>query len=190
MSGQKDSIIAYMVQSSGGDEFDSSTLRRKLFPVNVRLLKSSPEYKMIIASVIQYMRRLLNVEFSDYPRIKGISGANVGIPFNVIGVREIKGERGPVFMINPKITKKSRRKNTVSSNCGSVLLDEPVELERHESIEMSYYTIDGDKIEGESYWGCEGYTIQHEVEHNLGILVTDHKELEKNQDEFGRDDGE
>jgi len=67
----------------------------------------------------------------------------------------------------------------VESNCGSLNLEESIPVERHESVTVKYYPF---PIEGEEYAAefhlpiVETFTsgtIQHEIEHNNGILITD-----------------
>ena len=62
------------------------------------------------------MLEILNTKFSDYTKLQGISGANVGIPFNIIIVRDLDNY---IIMINPEILSKSKETKLVKSNCGS-----------------------------------------------------------------------
>jgi peptide deformylase len=165
-------IEDYLTQVSN-DSSEESVLRRKLFQVDLRLFNSSLGYRMLVLSSINYMRAVMNLEFENYPEIQGISGANVGIPFNVIGVKKVKGRRGPLFMINPRVVSESKKKTEVVTNCGSVNLKRPVKVKRSDWVVVSYYDEDGNFVSGETFRGREGNTVQHEIDHNLGTLITD-----------------
>jgi peptide deformylase len=164
------------------DERESEVLHRRLFNVNMRLFQNNPDYRDVIKKVIAHMKAVITSQFYDYPVLKGLSAANVGIPFNIIAVVEkddLPKDAGVMeinkytrFCINPVIVRKSRKKRTVKSNCGSMNLTKPVEVERHEWIKLEYYDIEGRK-HIERFEGRVGSTIQHEVEHNLGVLITD-----------------
>lgn len=155
-------------------------LHRKGFDVNMFLFKTSKGYKKIIQSIVDHMWDLLRVSFDDYGEIRGISGANVGVPLNIIGIvvtkeaEEVckKKEGGSLFMINPRITKKSKKLMTVKSNCGSLNLPEKIEVERHEWVEVEYFDTHGN-LKKNKFTGAFGSTVQHEIDHNLGVLITD-----------------
>lgn len=168
-----DKITRFIVQDRMSDE-NIDILHRKLFDVNMRLYGINPEYKRLITDIVKYMGGVLNAEYVDYGTPKGISGANVGIPFNIIGVDgAVKGDKDvPIFFLNPKIVNKSDKMVKVKSNCGSIRLAEKIEVERHEWIVLESYDLSGRKSD-KTYKGTLGYTIQHEVDHNLGILITD-----------------
>jgi peptide deformylase len=108
------------------------------------------------------------MDFVDYPPLKGISGANVGIPFNVIVIKinEITKQ-----MLNPKIIKRAGKDIRLTSNCGSLLLSESVTVLRNEIVEIEYYDLNGNKKVEKFSESNGGFTIQHEIEHNLGITL-------------------
>ena len=62
------------------------------------------------------------------------------------------------------------------SNCGSVRLDKSIQVWRYEWVKVNYFNIFG--IEEAEIFNREdgGFTIQHEINHNLGILITDKQE--------------
>lgn len=163
-------ISKSLVQDQTDSMADIEILHRKGFDVHMRLFIENESYRYIITTIISHMRILLNTFFEDYPKLRGISGANVGIPFNIILVKLDNGKAKS--MINPKMTRKSTEMRIVKSNCGSICLDKPVEIERHAWIDVSWYDEDG-KEHSERFQGTLGSTIQHEIEHNLGILITD-----------------
>ena len=158
------SIQKYLVQVSDNDPM----LRTKLLNVPLRLYRENKEYKKFILSIVEYMNRILDMKFNDYEKVKGISGANVGIPYNIIIVRHKKGK---IVCLNPKITH-TGKKVQVKSNCGSILLKESIEVTRVDKVILNWVNLDG-KEQTEEYEKTTAYTLQHEVEHNEGILITD-----------------
>lgn len=159
---------------------DSGILHRKGFDVNMYLFRTSGGYKSLILSIIEHMHDLTMEDFSNYGAVKGISGANIGIPLNIVGIRITKeaekvcdGEEDTIFfMINPRIVSKSEETGVVKSNCGSIRLQEKIEVERYEWIKVEYYDTNGERKE-DKFDGAFGSTLQHEIDHNLGILITD-----------------
>ena len=165
------SIKDYMVQIR---EQQNETLTRKLHDVNIRLYNNNKEYRKIVKSIIDLMSRILYMDFTDYPSLKGVSGANVGIPFHIIvtKINEVTKQ-----MLNPAIIKKTGKDIELTSNCGSLLLSEDVTVLRSEIIEVVYYDLNGDK-KIEKFSRNNGFTIQHEIEHNLGITLLNTKKEE------------
>lgn len=149
---------------------DKDILTRKLFDVNVRLYNLQGEYYNLIKGICYFIKDCGYFEKEGYKKPHGWSGANSGIPFNIISVN-----RGVTdVMINPKILKRYGKKIESESNCGSLTLKEPIKIFRDEFIDIEYYKIDGKKyVEKKIGRGQGGFTIQHEIEHNLGILITD-----------------
>lgn len=149
---------------------DKDILTRQLFDVNMRLFETSPEYRKIIIDICLYLRFCSETEEEGYKKPHGWSGANAGIPFNIIAVN-----RGGFtnIMINPVITKYYGKEIEVQSNCGSLTLEKPASVLRAEFIDVEYFTIAGNKkIEKRIDRNKGGFTIQHEVQHNRGILIT------------------
>jgi peptide deformylase len=147
-------------------------LRTKLFNVPMRLFRSNHSFRKVILYIISHMRAMLNSKYDDYPEVRGISGANVGIPYNIIIVKDRKEER--VF-INPLMSPLGDETVEVESNCGSIILDRPIKVRRHKKIVVSWYDEEFGQHHTEEFEGQVGNTIQHEIEHNLGILITDAK---------------
>ena len=161
-----------------------------LFDVNIRLFESSTGYTDIILHIIEYMVELINKKYDDYDAVKGISGANIGVPFNIVVVKvtddnykkisvEEKGSIvtfGPkgdfIVMINPVVTKSSNRIFIARSNCGSIILDKQIDVERKSWVVVEFYNTDGIKKSIKFGRPLTG-TIQHEIDHNQGILITD-----------------
>lgn len=110
-------------------------------------------------------------EFSNYPKLAGISGANIGVPWNIILVKN-RHEKS-LTMINPSVFGMSEGKITVQSNCGSLLLPKKISVERREWVEVSYYDVAGIPQKQRFAVEDKGCTVQHEIDHNRGVLITD-----------------
>lgn len=155
---------------------DDDCLHRSGFDVNVQMFQKNKSYNKIILGIIDYMLLLLKTNFKDYTPLKGISGANIGIPLNIVIVADNKGNH--VF-INPSILNKSVTKITISTNCGSVNLPEPIKKDRHRWIKLQWMDVKGvhhkEKFTVEKSKSMT-LTLQHEINHNKGILITDNEE--------------
>ena len=152
-------------------------LKSKHFPVNMRLFHSSSEYKNIILQQCEYIRSLCLDTKEGYKKPHGMSSANAGLSFNIIGITRFRNK--PLeyceIMINPIITKYIGNKVNSLSNCGSLTLPDQILIQRYETVKVVWFTEEG--IEKEGIFGRDNgsFTIQHEVDHNLGILITDYK---------------
>lgn len=153
---------------------DHVYLKTKHFPVNMRLFKTSPQYKAIIKSMCNYIKFCLT-EKEGYKKPHGMSSANIGMSFNIIGITMNRNTNKEYYkvMINPEIIKKLGSKITAYSNCGSLTLDEPIEVTRNSDILVGYFDEDGEYHEEHFSRKNGSLTIQHEIDHNLGILITD-----------------
>jgi peptide deformylase len=164
----------YMVQMRE-PEFDRQCLRRELFPVNMRLFQSSDWYKKHIEGIIDYMKWSMSQRWKDYQSnpaggTYGISCANLGMAYNIIGWRKNDDFE---FMINPKIVESSTELFETKSNCGSIKYKEKIPVKRPKWVVVEYYDVSG-VLQKNKFTGKEaGYTIQHEIDHNLGILISD-----------------
>jgi len=160
------------------NEEDEVYLRKEHFPVNMRLFKTSPEYKAIILQQCEYIRILCLDTKDGYKKPHGMSSANAGLAFNIIGITRNRNQESELcqIMINPTIIGKSKTKITSFSNCGSLTLKEPIQIKRNSSVIVGWYNEEGEYQESEfdRDGGC--LTIQHEIDHNLGILITDLKD--------------
>ncbi|MEA3296186.1 MAG: peptide deformylase [Patescibacteria group bacterium] len=165
----RNSIKDYLVQIK---EKQNDMLKGKLYDVNIRLYNNNKKYNKIIKSIINLMSQILYMDFIDYPTLKGISGANIGIPFNII---IIKIENSIKQMLNPIIIKRAGKSIKITSNCGSLLLSENITIPRSEIITVTYYDLNGNKKTEEFLGNNSGFTIQHEIEHNLGITLLTNK---------------
>ncbi len=169
------SITDYTIQDNLIEWEYKEDLHRSLFDVSIRLYHSSRLYKCIVDDSLNYLSIMFLKKFSDYQKIKGVSGANLGIPFNIIAVKLQTGDT--LVMVNPKILVQEGKIRKVNSNCGSLVLDNPIEVIRRDRIEIEYYVRDdyGDKLSYciNRFEGAEASTIQHEVDHNNGITILD-----------------
>lgn len=148
---------------------DHDVLKRKLFDVNIRLFHSSTQYKRIVLEVCDYIVWLARTEKEGYKKPHGWSGANAGIPWNIIAYTH----NDEVFvMINPRITNAFGDFKSVKTNCGSLTLEEPRKVHRSEFIDVNYEDTNG-LTQIKRFGPTPGYTVQHEIQHNLGILITD-----------------
>ena len=151
-------------------EAEDDCLHRLLFNVNMRLFTSNELYRKTILDVCDYMKLVMTQEYENYPKLAGLSCANIGFPFNIIALPK---NDEIVYMLNPSITKMSKQTRVVSSNCGSLNLKEKISVTRREWVDVSYYDIFG-RHNVERFTIAEGgATIQHEIDHNKGILITD-----------------
>lgn len=161
-----------VVQQDDSQEFDDSTLKNPVFPVNIRLFRTAPFYRQIIMDCIQYMESHLNMNFEDYHNHRGISGAELGLPWNIIAYKIGMKKK---FCLNPRILSRSNDGTTTETSCGAMMkLGRKVKVFRAARIDMEYYDLKGQRIVEKNIGRVEGgFTIQHEVDHNNGISILD-----------------
>ena len=82
------------------------------------------------------------------------------------------------IFINPVVLAKSPLPIVSSSNCGSIRLKKPIKVSRPEWVQVSYFNEGGNRHCEVFHRENGGLTIQHEIDHNLGILITD-REVEE-----------
>jgi peptide deformylase len=171
-------ITDYLVQEFDENEYDKTILHKPVFPVNMRLFKTSPFFRQLIMDIINYMDSHLNMtSFEDSTGAPmGISGAKLGVPWNIIGYKN-KGKNK--FCINPKITRYSADKIETDTNCGALRLKANIKVLRANLIDIEYFDLRGQRTIEKNIGRYEGgFIIQHEVEHNFGICIND-KEIAK-----------
>jgi peptide deformylase len=155
------------------NEEDIPYLRTQLFQVNIRLFHTSSYYRTLIQNAVDVLRTYALAQYKDYKDPHGMSGANAGIPWNIIAIVVDRGRPNArcLCMLNPKIL--DQRDPCVRlSNCGSIRLFSPINVSRYNIIRLGYFTELGEYKE-ENFTGAVAATIQHEVDHNNGILITD-----------------
>ncbi len=156
-----------------GSEFDRDCLSRASFLVNMRLFDVRPQYKELILNIIDYMSWTLDLTYNDYGNgtETGVAAPTLGLPFNIIIVK-VKFIKK--VMINPQIIERSESKIAGKSNCGCCRLKSKIDVSRYEWISVRFFDEKGklnveeriDRMNG-------GLTIQHEIDHTIGFLITD-----------------
>lgn len=163
-------ITDYLVQEYDPEE-DKSTLHRALFNVNMKKFRTSPIFRQLIMDAVNYMDSHLKMTFKDYTAPRGVSGANLAIPWNIIGYIH-RGKNK--FCINPRIIGYSKDGVESETNCGSFRLEKPIKVFRHNTIDLEYYDLKGHHMVEKHIGRFEGgFVVQHEVAHNYGICITD-----------------
>jgi peptide deformylase len=111
----------------------------------------------------------------------GLAAIQIGIPKRII-VMDIswsKGEKKPMYFVNPVIKKKDKEKSIYEEGCLSVP-NQFAEIERPKKCEVKYLNYEGEKklLKTE---GLLATCIQHEMDHLEGILFIDYlSKLKKN----------
>jgi peptide deformylase len=163
---------------------DVPYLKRPLFDVNMRLFHGNYEYKNIVLHCCEHIKHLARTTLDGYKKPHGMSGANVGIPFNIIAhvVNRNMYNESVHVMINPRIIFKTKDTQITRTNCGSIRLKEPIFVERNSGVLVEWFDVTGQWKQGVFRKTNNGFTIQHEIDHNLGILITD-REVKKDAEE-------
>ncbi len=155
---------------------DVDYLKRPLHQVNMRLFAINESYRSIVLACCDHIEKVALAGFDGYKLPHGTSGANVAIPFNIICVvvdRGLRTAHGKV-MINPKLIGRGGGPMIeTESNCGSIRLASPIKVARREVIEVQYFDKNGKRHQEFAWPQTQSFTIQHEVDHNNGILITD-----------------
>jgi len=104
----------------------------------------------------------------------GLAAIQIGIPKRII-VMDIswsKGEKKPMYFVNPVIKKKDKEKSIYEEGCLSVP-NQFAEIERPKKCEVEYLNYEGEKklLKTE---GLLATCIQHEMDHLEGILFIDY----------------
>ncbi len=108
----------------------------------------------------------------------GLAAPQVGKSIRMVAIRH---NNQTLFLINPKITKKSWGKATEQEGCLSVINDQgeiiyhPVE--RHKKVTCLYFDLNGKKKKIQAEDPMLARAIQHELDHLDGILFIDHIKL-------------
>ena len=143
---------------------------------NPILREKSVEIPLTDISKPEMRQLLLDMEYT----MKKLDGAGLAAPQTGFNIRlvVINDERTnkTIFMINPKITKKSRGLEIDEEGCLSVLDDKGkiiyAPVSRHKKVSCVYYDAKGNKkkIQAEKILSR---IIQHETDHLDGILFID-----------------
>lgn len=156
---------------------DEPFLRTKLFNVNLRLFRTSNYYREIVLKCCKYIQEMALSTLEGYKKPHGMSGANLAIPFNIVGIVRNRNQKNEYcqVMINPLIVDSSSNEVLTSSNCGSIRFDKPINIYRDDWITVEWYDLNGKLNKGLFERSNCGFTVQHEIDHNLGILITDRR---------------
>jgi len=167
----------HLIQAS---KDDTKILCTPSCPVNMRLYKSSENYRDVILHIVTCMDEHLRTRYDDYGDPKSVAAINLGYPFKIIGYKKTYGINGEnQFMLNPAIINASPTKIQVTTNCGSLQLPGPVALQRHQWIDVTYFDLEGNKHEllTISKEHC-GFTIQNAIDQINGVTIVERaKEL-------------
>ena len=129
-----------------------------------------------IEKVDDELRRLLDDMLETMYAAPGIglAAVQVGIlkRLIVIDISKDKDKKEPLFLINPKITSKSKQTSTYEEGCLS-LPGHFAEIERPAECEINFIDYNGKKKEIKAD-GLLSTCIQHEVDHLDGVLFIDY----------------
>ena len=111
----------------------------------------------------------------------GLAAIQIGVPKRiiVIDITWGKGEKSPMYFVNPVIKYKDKVKSVYEEGCLSVP-NQFAEVERPKNCRVEYLDYEGKKkiLEAE---GLLATCIQHEMDHLEGILFIDYlSKLKKN----------
>lgn len=110
----------------------------------------------------------------------GLAAPQVGKSIRMVAIRH---NNQTLFLINPKITKKSWGKATEQEGCLSVINDQGEiiyhPIERHKKVTCLYFDLNGKKKKIQAEDPMLARAIQHELDHLDGILFIDYIKLKK-----------
>ena len=147
-------------------------LREILTEPNKILREKSLEVENVDKDIQKLMDDMLETMYAA-PGI-GLAAIQVGIPKRIIvlDVEHKEGKKNPIFLINPKIIKKSENKSTYEEGCLSVP-GQFAEIDRPDKCHVKYLDYHGNKKEINAE-GMLATCIQHEMDHLEGILFIDY----------------
>ena len=103
----------------------------------------------------------------------GLAAVQIGVLKRVIVIDLSKGEKKePLFIVNPKITFKSKELLSYEEGCLSIP-NQFAEVKRPNFCKVSFLDYDGKQKEINAE-GLLATCIQHEIDHLNGILFIDH----------------
>ena len=110
----------------------------------------------------------------------GLAAPQVGETVRMVVIRH---DNQTLFLINPKITKKSWGKVTEQEGCLSVVDDQGEiiyhPIERHKKVTCLYFDLNGKKKKIQAEDSLLARAIQHELDHLDGILFIDYIKIKK-----------
>jgi hypothetical protein len=116
-------------------------MKPRLPDVCMRLFRVNPSYRGLVLAACDYIGQVSLTQHEGYKLPHGCSGANCGIPWNIISVVQNRGTdfAEEKIMINPEITAYHGKVVETLSNCGSIRLPSPIKVLRRGEIEVTYY---------------------------------------------------
>lgn len=141
-------------------------LRKKSVDFDLKKL-AKPEIKELLVNMEETMKKKDGA---------GLAAPQIGLNIRVI---VINNEKKTLFLINPKITRKSWARAIEDEGCLSVIDDKGEiiygRVARHKKIDCSYFDEQGKKKNLEAK-DILARVIQHEIDHLDGILFIDRLE--------------
>lgn len=128
--------------------------------------KKAQEIEEITAEIKQLAQDLIETMLKSEREAVGLAAPQVGISKRIFAAQT---ESGPTIFINPKITKKSKKTETIEEGCLSL----PAiwfKIKRPKEIEMEALDINGKKLKIKTE-GMFARILQHEIEHLNGVLI-------------------
>ncbi len=142
-------------------EIPNPLLKKKSEPV----AEITPELQKTLDDMLETMYAAPGV---------GLAAPQVGIlkRMLVIDISDKDEPRNPIFVINPKITKKSEEMEECEEGCLSVP-NQFAKVTRPAAITVEYQDRDGNHVT-KDIEGFLAVVFQHEIDHLDGILYIDH----------------
>jgi peptide deformylase len=146
-------------------KYPAASLREKSLDIPLTDIRK-PEMKDLLKNMEHTMKKLDGA---------GLAAPQVGYNIRLVVINDEKSGK-TIFMINPKITKKSWGQEIDEEGCLSVLDDKEKiiygPVSRHKKVTCNYYDENGDKkkIQADR---IIARIIQHETDHLEGILFID-----------------
>ena len=140
-------------------------LEIKKYPESV-LRKRAEEVKEITPEIKQLSQDLIETMLKSEREAVGLAAPQVGVSKRIFAAQT---ESGPAIFINPKITKKSRKTETMEEGCLS-LPKIWFKIKRAGGIEMEALDINGKKLKINTE-GMFARILQHEIDHLNGVLI-------------------
>ena len=155
-------------------QFGNPILRTKAKRVPLAFIKTK-KFKNLIQRMIYTMRRAPGV---------GLAANQIGSEW-ALAVMEIRKSKtrpdvehkGPIVIVNPKITWYSQKKVSEYEGCLS-LYGVRGKVSRSDSVTVEYYNEEGEKV-NEKASGLWARIFQHEIDHLNGITYMDRVEDKK-----------
>ncbi len=142
-----------------------------------RLTTRSDEVEVVDKDLQNFMNDMLQAMYQENGL--GLSAVQVGVMKRVVvidlgngGRYKKKGDANPIFLINPRIIKSSKKLNSYKEGCLS-FPNQFANIIRAKEVEIEYLDYHGEKqtLKAE---GLLATCIQHEIDHLDGVVFVDH----------------